>query len=201
MGEVKKIKLGEKPCFYSAPRWSPDGKKIAYVDNHPDHLVRRHRAEEARPGGQGRLLDDSGRAAAWVARQQVDRLPRSLKNLMYAIYIYSIADNKSSRMTDGHERRRLSRFRQETASSSTSPPAPIPARPANSTCRASSSGRRAASTCWCFPRTRPLPWRPKAMTRRRPRTRRRRVRTPRKIRTRRATKTRRTAKIPIGKKG
>ncbi len=31
---MKKIKLGEKPGFYCAPRLSPDGKKVAYVDNH-----------------------------------------------------------------------------------------------------------------------------------------------------------------------
>ena len=34
LGDVKKIKLGEKPAFYFAPRWSPDGKKVAYADNH-----------------------------------------------------------------------------------------------------------------------------------------------------------------------
>ena len=35
-GEVKKIPLGDK-AFYSNARWSPDSKKIAYLDNH-DHL-------------------------------------------------------------------------------------------------------------------------------------------------------------------
>jgi tricorn protease len=34
LSEVKKIKLSEKPGLYFAPRWSPDGKKVAYVDNH-----------------------------------------------------------------------------------------------------------------------------------------------------------------------
>ena len=33
-GEVKKINLGGKPAFYSSLEWSPDGKKILYVDNH-----------------------------------------------------------------------------------------------------------------------------------------------------------------------
>ena len=33
---MKKIPLGDK-AFYSTPRWSPDSKKIAYLDNH-SHL-------------------------------------------------------------------------------------------------------------------------------------------------------------------
>jgi tricorn protease len=31
LGEVRKIKLGDRPAFYYGPVWSPDGKKIAYT--------------------------------------------------------------------------------------------------------------------------------------------------------------------------
>src|SRR5262249_12719456 len=31
-GSVKKFALGDPPCFYYEPTWSPAGKKIAYTD-------------------------------------------------------------------------------------------------------------------------------------------------------------------------
>jgi tricorn protease len=34
MGEVKKIRLGDGPGFFSNPVWSPDSKKLAYKDQH-----------------------------------------------------------------------------------------------------------------------------------------------------------------------
>ena len=34
MGEVRKFSLGDKPAYYFAARWSPDSKKISYLDCH-----------------------------------------------------------------------------------------------------------------------------------------------------------------------
>ena len=104
MGEVKKIKLGEKPGFYFTPRWSPDGKKIAYVDNH--QTIWYIDLEQRRPvridkdiywtwGGSGELTPVWSPDSKWMA------YARRRKNFMNVIYLYSVTDNKSTAVTDG----------------------------------------------------------------------------------------------------
>jgi len=107
MGEVKKIKLGEKPGFYFAPRWSPDGRKVAYVDNHltiwyvdieqkkPVHIDKDIYYMYPGQGAYAELTPVWSPDSKWMA------YVRRLKNFMYAIYVYSIADNKSTQVTDG----------------------------------------------------------------------------------------------------
>ena len=78
MGEVKKIAAGEKPGFYMAPRWSPDSKKIAYLDSHNTIWYVDLETEEAGAGGHGptiRTADDL--APRMVAGQQVAGVRRS----------------------------------------------------------------------------------------------------------------------------
>jgi tricorn protease len=104
VGDVKKIKLGEKPGFYFTPRWSPDGQKIAYVDSH--QTIWYIDLEQRKPvridkdiywvfGGSGELTPVWSPDSKWIA------YARRLKNFMNAIYFYSIADNKSTLVTDG----------------------------------------------------------------------------------------------------
>jgi tricorn protease len=33
MGEARTIRLGDAPAFYYSPVWSPDSRRIAYLDN------------------------------------------------------------------------------------------------------------------------------------------------------------------------
>jgi len=102
LGEVKKIKLGEKPGFYFAPRWSPDGKKVAYVDH--DQTIWYVDLEQKKPF---RIDRDIYRGAydelnpVWSPDSKWMAYARHLKNLMYAIYVYSIAGNQSTQVTDG----------------------------------------------------------------------------------------------------
>ena len=104
MGDVRKIKLGEKPGFYFTPRWSPDSKKVAYVDNHQTTWY--VDVEQQKPvrvdkdpfwvwGASGELAPSWSPDSKWLA------YARRLKNYMNAIYVYSLADAKSTQVTDG----------------------------------------------------------------------------------------------------
>src|SRR5581483_1310637 len=104
MGEMKKIKLGDKPGFYFSPRWSPDGKKIAYVDNHQS--IWYIDLEQQKPiridkdlywtwGGSGELMPAWSPDSKWLA------YARRQKNYLNAIYLYSVTGNKSTQVTDG----------------------------------------------------------------------------------------------------
>ncbi len=104
LGEVKKIQLGEKPGFYFAPRWSPDGKKVAFIDSHltlwyvdieQKKPVRVDKDLYLSYGAHDELTPVWSPDSQWMA------YARRLKNFMYAIYVYAVADGKSTRVTDG----------------------------------------------------------------------------------------------------
>jgi tricorn protease len=104
MGEVKKIKLGEKPGFYFTPRWSPDGKKVAYVDNHL--AIWYVDIEQKKPVRIDRDIYYTWRVYSeltpvWSPDSKWVAYARRLENFMYAVYVYSIADGKSTQVTDG----------------------------------------------------------------------------------------------------
>ena len=100
-GETRKLTLAEKPAFYFAPRWSPNSKKIAYLDSrlalwyvHLDDgkpvLVDR----EDSPDG-----DDM--AAGWSPDSNWLAYAKKLKNGMRAVHLYSLARAKGMQITDG----------------------------------------------------------------------------------------------------
>ncbi len=99
-GEVKKIEL--KPGFYRLPRFSPNNRKIALVDSfqrlwHVD-LDTKKQVEVAQDQYQLRSGDIGGvwsPDSKWLAYSKV------LANNMSAIHLYSLADGKSTQVTDG----------------------------------------------------------------------------------------------------
>ena len=101
-GEAKKIGLGEKPSIYQSPRWSPDNKKIAYIDV---HLALWYvDLESGKPvkvakdrfyGGLGDLVPSWSPDSKWLA--YVTRL----RNYMGAVHVYSLAEAKTTQVTDG----------------------------------------------------------------------------------------------------
>jgi tricorn protease len=102
MGETKKFDLGRKGFFYG-PKWSPDSKKIAF---------RTHLSGIA-------LLDiDSGKVTdigrdfynmpyrqtvdyAWAPDSKWLAYAQILRNGQRGIIVYSLADNKSTQISDG----------------------------------------------------------------------------------------------------
>jgi tricorn protease len=99
-GEVKKIPLGDK-AFYSSPNWSPDGKKIAYLDNH-SHLFYVD-LEQKKPVlvETDYYANGNGLAPAWSPDSQWLTYSKTLKSHMQAVYLYSLADGKTTQVTDG----------------------------------------------------------------------------------------------------
>jgi tricorn protease len=98
-GEALKIPLGK--AYYTTPRWSPDSKKIAYQDNH-NHLfyvdlaVKKPVLVET-----DFYFNGGGLAPAWSPDSQWLTYSKTLKSHMAAIYLYSLADAKSTQVTDG----------------------------------------------------------------------------------------------------
>ena len=99
-GDVAKIEL--KPGFYRSVRWSPDSKKIALVDSFARlwcvDVETKKQVEVAGDTYQMRSGDITGSwspDSKWLAYSKV------LSNQLSAIHLYSVADGKSTQITDG----------------------------------------------------------------------------------------------------
>ena len=99
-GEVAKI--GLKPGFYLAPRYSPDSRKIALVDSFQRlwyvDLETKRQVEIAQDTYQMRSGNIAG---AWSPDSKWLAYSRVLPNELSAIYLYLLADAKSTQVTDG----------------------------------------------------------------------------------------------------
>jgi tricorn protease len=98
MGEVKKIKLGER-AFFSGLTWSPDSKKIAYEDNHLGLWY-----VDVDKGAPVRI-DVSSRGASfnpsWSPDSRWVAYIKPVQSWYGAAFIYSLEENKSNQITDG----------------------------------------------------------------------------------------------------
>jgi tricorn protease len=99
-GEVTKIEL--KPGFYRSPRFSPDSKKIVLVDSFQKlwyvDLESKRQVEVAQDYYQmrsGTIVGAWSPDSKWLAYSKV------MPNQLAAIHVYSLADGKSTQVTDG----------------------------------------------------------------------------------------------------
>jgi tricorn protease len=101
LGEVRKFKLGEEPAFYFAPSWSPDSKKVAYLDNYLG--VWYIDLDNGKPilVDKDYYLSDRDITPEWSPDSKWLAYSKSLKSHMRAIYIYSLANARSTQVTDG----------------------------------------------------------------------------------------------------
>jgi tricorn protease len=101
MGDTIKIAVGEQPGFYFTPTWSPDSKRIAYIDSHLtlwtiDIDERKPVKVDKDPyWGVASLPPSWSPDSKWIAYS------RRLRNYLSAVFVYSIADGKSTQITDG----------------------------------------------------------------------------------------------------
>jgi tricorn protease len=98
--DVRKIAL--KPGFYRSPRFSPDSKKIALVDSFARlwyvDLETGRQVEVAQDTYQMRTGEIVG---TWSPDSKWLGYSRVLPNELSAIHVYSLADGKSTQVTDG----------------------------------------------------------------------------------------------------
>jgi tricorn protease len=104
-GDIRKIKLEDKPTFYYNIQWAPDSKKIAYVDKKnafwyvdlekkPEPVPVRVDAG-AYDGSRGSINPNFSPDSKWIVYN------KQLKTHLHAVTVYSIADGKSTPITDG----------------------------------------------------------------------------------------------------
>ena len=98
-GEVKKISLG--PGFYFSPRWSPDSKKIAYRDSHLAIWYVDLEQQKPIKVDKDIFWTFGGPPPAWSPDSRWLAYERRLPSHLSAIFVYSIADAKSTQVTDG----------------------------------------------------------------------------------------------------
>ena len=99
---ARKIRLEDKPTFYQLPRWSPDSKKIAYVDAHlTTWYVDIEQKKPIKVDKDRFLSSASERAPVWSHDSRWLAYAKRLENYLSAIFVYSLADAKSTQLTDG----------------------------------------------------------------------------------------------------
>ena len=101
MGEVIRIPM-PKPGFYRAAQWSPDSRKISFVDSHMQIWyidVESRKFTEVDKERYWNLGNDF--APVWSPDSKWLAYAKRIKNYMYAIHLYSLTDGKVSQVTDG----------------------------------------------------------------------------------------------------
>ncbi len=99
-GDARKIALAGKSAFYFGPQWSPDSKHIAFTDNQLNLWD-----VEVAAGKLTKVDTDYyyelDRGFAWAPDSKWIAFTKYLPNRLHVIDIYSLADGKSTQVTDG----------------------------------------------------------------------------------------------------
>ncbi|CAN5303497.1 hypothetical protein BH09GEM1_BH09GEM1_42160 [soil metagenome] len=101
-GAVKTFKLMGHG-FYQNLDWSPDGSHIAYVDNSMSTYVIDVKSGAAKLVGSNKVygVADGNMTHAWSPDSKWLAYTANIKSLVTALSVYNVADDKSSRVTDG----------------------------------------------------------------------------------------------------
>jgi tricorn protease len=100
--EPKKIRLDQKPTYYLMPIWSPDSKKIAYLDAHLNTWYVDIEAQKPIKVDKDRyLFPPPQRVPVWSPDSKWIAYSKRLPNYLSTIFVYSLADGKPRQLTDG----------------------------------------------------------------------------------------------------
>ena len=102
MGDVKKVRLGDRPGFFFNPVWSPDSKKIAYVDQkvnlwYLDVAAGKNIKVDTNPVG----MRNNVLVPSWSPDSKWLAYSKQLENQLRAVFLYSLATKKANQITDG----------------------------------------------------------------------------------------------------
>jgi tricorn protease len=99
-GTVRKFPLFDSATYYFDPHWSPDSKRLAFIDNKLDIL-----AFDTESGKLTKVDADynweSSSETAWSPDSKWLAYTRSLPNRLHALFLYSVDSGKSTQVTDG----------------------------------------------------------------------------------------------------
>ena len=101
MGDPVKISLGEQPGFYFTPQWSPDSKKIAFVDSHLTLWFIDVNDKKPVKVDKDPYWGVASISPSWSPDSKWITYSRRLRNYLGAVFVYSVADGKSTQVTDG----------------------------------------------------------------------------------------------------
>ena len=100
--DPRKIKLEQKPTFYLSPRWSPDSKKLAYLDAHLNvWYVDIDDRKPIKVDKDRYLFPAQERVPVWSPDSKWIAYSKRLPNYMSAIFLFSLSEGKGRQLTDG----------------------------------------------------------------------------------------------------
>ncbi len=102
LGEVRRVALGDPPSFFYSPTWSPDSEKIAFRDKRLNLWV-------VDLGHGGPVKVDTDRYdtplhefdPVWSPDSRWLAYTKQLPNHLRAVFVHSLADGTTTRVTDG----------------------------------------------------------------------------------------------------
>lgn len=101
-GEVVKISLAESPSFYFSPVWSPDSKKIAYVDCHMRLWYLDLEAKKPVQVGRDRFYGaENNLVPSWSPDSKWLAYTKRGENYLGAIFLFELETGKNFQVTDG----------------------------------------------------------------------------------------------------
>ncbi len=102
LGDVRKVKIEDRPSFYYSPVWSPDGKKITFHDKRLSvwfadvEKGTATRVDSNTYETPFRVLNPS-----WSPDSKWITYTKSLRNHLRAVFVYSLDTGKAQQLTDG----------------------------------------------------------------------------------------------------
>ena len=101
-GETRIIALEDEPTFYFLPQWSPDSRKIAYLDAHLGlWYVDVAERKPIKVDTDRYLNEPAERRAVWSPDSKWLAYAKRLPNYLNAVFVYSLADSRTRQITDG----------------------------------------------------------------------------------------------------
>jgi len=99
---AKKFPVTKEPAYYFAPKWSPDSKKIVFHDNRLNiYLLDTTTGKVTAIGDKNSYggFSTENFDLAWSSDSKWIAYPRSMKNHLHAIFLYSLDSGQSTQVT------------------------------------------------------------------------------------------------------